>query len=196
MIGAPLLLLAALALPQGDAPAPLTRPVSTITFHGWSPDSTRVGWTLERSSSGKRGKNIWYLKETLRTSHGKARLRKVKVPGDVKDPGYYHLHDFKLHDLPTTANTAGTLIEIPLRYDRTLVLELKVEDKIRLYYWFEDGVDRLLLGEQFLFYVGVQVLTGVLHLRRGERIQALLLFHAALLALSRGRFGTVSLFRV
>ncbi|MFH1530090.1 MAG: hypothetical protein ABIK09_05065 [Pseudomonadota bacterium] len=147
MIGTPLLLLAALSLAPGDVPAPPARPVSTITFHGWSPDSTQVGWGLERRGGGRAAKTVWYLKETRRTSHGKARLQKVKLPEDAKLPAYYRSNAFELHDLPAAASGSRTRTEIPLRYDRTLVLELKVEDKIRLYYWFEEGENRLLLDK-------------------------------------------------
>ena len=142
---APLLLIAAFGLALGDAPAPLIKPVSTIEFHGWSPSSTQVGWALERVRAGERNKKVWYLRETLRTAYGKARLRRVSLPDDEKVPTYSHRHDFKIHDLEAASNGDRTRTEILLRYERSLVLELAVEDKIRLYYWFDDGGDRLLL---------------------------------------------------
>ncbi len=161
MIG--VLLLAALGLPLGDAPAaqPVpAKPTSTVTFHGWSPDSTRVGWALERRGGGRKAKKVWYLKETKRTSHGKARLRRVKAPDDAHFPAYYETQDFELHDLEVSFDAAQTQTVIPLRYDRTLIVELKTEDKIRLYYWFEEGADRLLLHkvtfDEIYFAVGVR----------------------------------------
>ena len=157
MIG-PVLLIACLALPAGEAPP--VKPTSTVIFYGWSPDSTQVGWALERRGGGRRTKKVWYLRETNRTSHGKARLRASKVPGDVHYPGYYETKGFKLHDLETSTNAEQTRTEIPLRYDRTLVVELKTEEKIRLYYWFEEGADRLLLHKvtfaEIYFAAGVR----------------------------------------
>lgn len=157
MIGVALLL-ASLAVPAAEAPP--EKPASTVTFHGWSPDSTRVGWALERRGGGRRAKTIWYLRETKRTSHGKARLRAVKLPEDAHFPGYYERQGFVLHDLETSVDAAGTRTVIPLRYDRTLVVELKTEDKIRLYCWFEEGGDRLLLHkvtfDEIYFAAGVR----------------------------------------
>ena len=145
MIGLLPLILATLILPGGDAPTPPSKPESVITFHGWSPDSTQVGWDLERRGGGGHAKKIWYLRESNRTLHGKASLREVKHPVDETFPAYYAKHDFALHDLPVHPAGHRTRAKIALRYDRSLVLELRTEDKIRLYYWFEEGMDRLLL---------------------------------------------------
>ena len=146
MIQGPLLLLlAALVLSPGDTAAPAARPTAEISFYGWSPDSTRVGWALERRRPGKPAKKVWYLRETKRTAHGKARLQKVALSREESTSGFFQRNHYALHDLPTSSTGERTRVEIPLRYDRTLVLELKTEDKIRLYYWFEEGTDRLLL---------------------------------------------------
>jgi len=104
-----------------------------------------VGWGLERRGGGRPAKTVWYHRETRRTAHGKAHLLKVDAPGDVSFPAFFASHDYKIHDLAVCADGDRTRATIPLRYNRTLVLELKTEDRIRLYCRLEEGADSLLL---------------------------------------------------
>ena len=141
----PALALALLTLASvGNTPMSRSGPVSLVRFYGWSPDSSRVGWSLTRRNGAGKHKKIYYVREVRRTSHGKARLRRVDIE-HAKFPPYFFQAKFEIHDLEVSESPKRDVAVIPLRYGRRLVLELKTEDRIHLYYWFEEGDDRVLL---------------------------------------------------
>ena len=119
-------------------------PVSLVRFFGWSPDSSRVGWSLTRRNGAGKHKKTYYVREIRRTNHGKARLWRLDL-ADAKFPPYFFQQKFEIHDIEVSASQKRDIAVIPLRYGRRLVLELKTEDRIHLYYWFEEGDDRVLL---------------------------------------------------